>query len=150
MIYCSLLAFAFAVISSVSFILAGKHDYMPCFWNSSIDPNILIVRDAWACINIAFDLHTSKHALMAGVEEVCIIQNKELSLQLFGGYSKNRCNLLASHIEQVLTVSEKAYADAIEVNEINLLSLAQVLFMSRSQRNPPLVFPIAYLSYHLR
>lgn len=87
---------------------------------------------------------------MAGVEEVCIIQNKELSLQLFEGYSKNKCNPLASHVEQVLTVSEKAYADVIEVNEIYLLSLAQVLFISRSQRNPPLVFPVAYLSHHLR
>lgn len=64
---------------------------------------------------------------MAGVEEVCIIQNKELSLQLFEGYSKNKCNPLASHVERVLTVSEKAYADAIEVNEIYLLNLAQVL-----------------------
>lgn len=87
---------------------------------------------------------------MAGVEEVCIIQNKELSLQLLGFFSKNKCNPLASHVKQVLTVSEKAFADAIEVNEIYLLSLAQVLFISRSQRNPPLVFPIAYLSHHLR
>ena len=87
---------------------------------------------------------------MAGAEEVCLIHDKEQSLQLFLSYSKNKCNPLASCVEQVLTVCERAYTDVIEVNEIGLLNLAQVLFISWSQRDPPLGFPIAYLSYHLR
>lgn len=61
----------------------------------------------------------------------------------FSGYSKNKCNALANCVEQVLTVSEGAYTDVIEVNEVGLLSLAQGLFISRGQWNPLLGFPTA-------
>lgn len=59
-----------------------------------------------ASVNVAFDLHTPKHPFMAGLEEIHLMYDKELSLQLFSGYSKNKCNPLGSCVRQVLTASE--------------------------------------------
>lgn len=59
-----------------------------------------------ASVDIAFGLHTSEHPFMAGLEEIHLMYDKELSSQLSSGCSENKCNPLAGCVKQVLAVSE--------------------------------------------